>query len=61
MKYLSKYEIAFKGLKEGVHQFEYELDDKFLICSNNRPEEWLVSSGRSTKQSALIFDSYKDS
>lgn len=30
MKYLSKYEIAFKGLKEGIHQFEYELDDKFF-------------------------------
>ncbi len=35
MKYLSKYEIAFKGLKEGVHQFEYELDDKFFDMFEN--------------------------
>lgn len=25
------YEIAFVGLKPGVHQFNYELDDKFFI------------------------------
>lgn len=30
MNYLSKYEIAFKGLKEGVHRFDYELDGKFF-------------------------------
>jgi len=30
VKYLSKYEIAYKGLKEGVHRFDFELDDKFF-------------------------------
>jgi uncharacterized metal-binding protein YceD (DUF177 family) len=30
MDNLSKYEIAFKGLKEGDHQFKFELDEKFF-------------------------------
>lgn len=30
MNYLSKYAIAFKGLKEGNHLFEFEIDDKFF-------------------------------
>lgn len=30
VKYLSKYEIAFKGLKEGNHQFDFEMDDTFF-------------------------------
>lgn len=30
MKYLSKYDIAFKGLKEGKHQYEFDIDDKFF-------------------------------
>lgn len=27
---ISKYDIAYKGLKEGKHQFEYQIDDKFF-------------------------------
>ncbi|MBN1768502.1 MAG: DUF177 domain-containing protein [Prolixibacteraceae bacterium] len=30
MKYLMKYEIPFKGLKEGKHEFEFQLDNKFF-------------------------------
>lgn len=30
MKTLSKYNIAFKGLKEGDHHFEFKLDDQFF-------------------------------
>ena len=30
MSYFSQYEIAFKGLKEGKHQFRFELNDKFF-------------------------------
>lgn len=30
MKYLSKYDIAFKGLKEGKHQYEFDIDEKFF-------------------------------
>jgi len=29
---LSKYEISFFGLKEGQHEFEYEIDRKFFEC-----------------------------
>lgn len=28
--YINKYKIAFKGLKEGDHLFEYDLDDRFF-------------------------------
>jgi uncharacterized metal-binding protein YceD (DUF177 family) len=57
MNYLSKYEIAFKGLKEGVHRFEYELDEKFF----DRFESSEVKKGSLnaevvlTKQSALMI------
>jgi len=27
-----EYEIAFVGLKPGVHQFEYRIDDKFFTA-----------------------------
>jgi uncharacterized protein len=27
---ISKYDIAYKGLKEGKHKFEYQIDDKFF-------------------------------
>jgi uncharacterized protein len=30
LRYLKKYEIAFKGLKEGKHQYEFDIDDKFF-------------------------------
>jgi len=57
MNYLSKYEIAFKGLKEGVHRFDYELDEKFF----DRFESSEVKKGSLnaevvlTKQSALMI------
>lgn len=61
MKYLSKYEIAFKGLKEGVHQFEYELDDKFFdMFENSEVKNGSLAAGVVlTKQSTLmIFEFY---
>jgi uncharacterized metal-binding protein YceD (DUF177 family) len=39
MSYLSRYEIAFKGLKEGKHQFDYELDEKFFEKFENSEVE----------------------
>jgi uncharacterized metal-binding protein YceD (DUF177 family) len=30
MKHLLKYEIPFKGLKEGEHEFDFKLDNKFF-------------------------------
>lgn len=27
---ISKYDIAYKGLKEGIHKFEYQIDDSFF-------------------------------
>ena len=32
MNVLSKYEISFFGLKEGQHEFEFEIDGKFFEC-----------------------------
>lgn len=32
MNVLSKYEISFFGLKEGQHEFEFEIDRKFFEC-----------------------------
>jgi uncharacterized metal-binding protein YceD (DUF177 family) len=57
MKYLSKYEIAFKGLKEGVHQFEYELDDKFFdMFENSEVKKGSLAAGVVlTKQSTLMI------
>lgn len=57
MNYLSKYEIAFKGLKEGIHYFDYELDDKFFDKFEN--SEVKKGSLRAevilTKQSTLMI------
>lgn len=39
MRYLSKYEIAFKGLKEGKHRFDFELDGKFFEQFENSEVE----------------------
>jgi len=36
------FSIAFKGLKAGVHQFDYEIDDKFFSAFENS----LVKSGK---------------
>jgi uncharacterized protein len=57
VKYLSKYEIAFKGLKEGIHQFEYKLDDKFFEKFENSEikKGSLLSKVILTKQSTLMI------
>jgi uncharacterized protein len=57
VKYLSKYEIAFKGLKEGIHQFEYELDDRFFEKFENSEikKGSLKASVSLTKQTTLII------
>jgi uncharacterized protein len=57
MNYLSKYEIAFKGLKEGIHQFEYELDDKFFDKFENSEVKKgsLKAEVILTKQSTLMI------
>lgn len=57
MRYISKYDIAFKGLKEGIHQFVFDIDDKFFEQFENS----LVESGNITadveltKQSTLMI------
>jgi len=38
----SKYNIEFKGLKEGLHDFEYEVDNTFFAHF----EESLVDNGK---------------
>ncbi len=57
MNYLSKYAIAFKGLKEGSHHFEFEVDDKFFDKFEN--SEVLRGSIKAdvilTKQSSLLI------
>lgn len=56
MNRISRYDIAFKGLKEGVHKFEYQIDEKFFELF----EESLVQMGNITadvvikKQSTLL-------
>ena len=49
MKYLSKYDIAFKGLKEGKHQYEFDIDDKFF----ERFENSEVQKGKVKAEVAL--------
>ena len=57
MKYLAKYDIAFKGLKEGKHQFEFEIDDKFFEqFENSMVEKGTVDAEvLFTKQSTLLI------
>jgi uncharacterized protein len=57
VKYLSKYEIAFKGLKEGNHQFEFELDDTFFEKFENSEVKkgFLKAKVLLTKQSTLMI------
>jgi uncharacterized protein len=57
VKYLSKYDIAFKGLKESVHQFEYELDDRFFDNFENSEVEKgsLKAVVLLTKQTTLMI------
>lgn len=57
MRYFSEYDIAFKGLKEGLHQYNFEIDDKFFEQFENS----LVVKGKVmanvtlTKQSTLLI------
>jgi uncharacterized protein len=57
VNYLSEYTIAFKGLKEGNHLFEFDLDDKFFGRFDNSE----VSKGQVkcwvtlTKQTTLMI------
>jgi uncharacterized protein len=57
MDFLSRYEIPFKGLKEGGHQFDYEIDDMFFEAFDST----LVNKGQIkakvtlTKQSTLLI------
>jgi uncharacterized metal-binding protein YceD (DUF177 family) len=57
MNYLSKYEIAFKGLKEGIHLFDYELDDRFFDEFENSEVKRgkLNAEVKLTKQSTLLI------
>jgi uncharacterized protein len=57
MNYISKYEIAFKGLKEGIHRYEYELDDKFFDKFENSEVKKgsLKAEVILTKQSTLMI------
>lgn len=41
VSWINKYNIEFKGLKEGLHQFEFEVNDKFFEHFN----ESLVKNG----------------
>jgi uncharacterized protein len=57
MDYLSKYAIAFKGLKEGSHSFEFEIDDKFFEKFENSEVQKgsLKADVVLTKQSTLMI------
>ncbi len=41
VSWISKYDIAFKGLAEGLHEFDFQIDDKFF----EHFEESLVDNG----------------
>ena len=45
----NKYNIEFKGLKEGLHEYEYKVDDKFFEHFN----ESLVKNGNITVKAEL--------
>lgn len=57
MNYQSKYEIPFKGLKEGHHLYEYEIDDKFFeMYENSEVRKGLLNGTvKITKQSTLMI------
>jgi uncharacterized protein len=50
MNYLARYEIAFKGLKEGHHVFNFDIDDKFFEMYENSE----VSHGKLTAEVKVI-------
>lgn len=56
MDFLSKYEIAFKGLAEGSHQFNYEIDDRFFEKFENSlvVKGQLIANVTFNKQSTLL-------
>jgi uncharacterized protein len=57
MDFLSRYDIAFRGLKEGNHRFVFEIDDRFFETFENS----LVNKGKIKakvtlqKQSTLLI------
>lgn len=57
MKYLSKYDIAFKGLKEGKHRYEFDIDDWFFekFSYSEVQKGKLKATVDLTKQSALMI------
>jgi uncharacterized protein len=54
--YLSKYTIAFKGLKEGDHLFDFDIDDKFFGRFENSEvaKGSLTAKVKLTRQSTLL-------
>ena len=57
MNYLSKYDIAFKGLIAGDHHFEFECDDKFFDKFENSEVKLgqVDAKVKLTKQSTLMI------
>jgi uncharacterized metal-binding protein YceD (DUF177 family) len=57
MNYLSIYNIAFLGLKEGVHQFEFDIDDRFFEkFENSEVQKGLLKAEVTLiKQSTLMI------
>jgi uncharacterized protein len=49
MGWITKYDLEFKGLKEGFHKFEYEIEDEFF----KHFEQGLVSKGSLTAKVIL--------
>ncbi|MFA9389404.1 MAG: DUF177 domain-containing protein [Prolixibacteraceae bacterium] len=61
MRYLAKYEIAFKGLKEGKHEYEFDIDERFFekFENNEVTKGDLKAEVTLNKQSNLmIIDMY---
>lgn len=56
MNYRSKYTIAFKGLKEGIHQFDFEIDNLFfkMFEGSEVTEGSLKADVKLTKQETLL-------
>lgn len=57
MSKLSVYDIAFKGLSEGIHQYEYEIDDRFFEKFENSEVERgnIAAKVILTKRSTLLI------
>lgn len=46
MKHNREFEIAWQGLKLGHHQFQYEIDDKFMNEKGQHEQEWISMSAK---------------